>query len=123
MRTIAWASATAGARRSISSSPWRRRCRAPVIASKTITYHIVTRGLDPRVHHSWRKVFAKEMDGRVKPGHDGASGTHIRHRGLDHTSRIYPTCALKFPNSGKPEFGWSIIFGKNFLPRGWIAGS
>src|SRR5262249_44528534 len=72
MRTIAWASATGGARRSINSSPRRRRCRAPVTASKTITYHIVTRGLDPRVHRSSPEVFAKKMDGRVKPGHDGA---------------------------------------------------
>src|SRR5262249_23095301 len=72
MRTIAWASATGGARRSISSSPRRRRCRAGAIASKTITYHIVTRGLDPRVHRSSQEVFTKKMDGRVKPGHDGA---------------------------------------------------
>src|SRR5262249_51229426 len=33
----AWASARAGARRSISSSPRRRRCSAPVIASKIVT--------------------------------------------------------------------------------------
>jgi hypothetical protein len=47
-----------------------------VIASKIVAarYRVVTRGLDPRVHHSWRKVFAKKMDGRVKPGHDGACG-------------------------------------------------
>jgi len=44
-----------------------------VTASKTITYHIVTRGLDPRVHRSSQEVFAKKMDGRVKPGHDGAT--------------------------------------------------
>ena len=33
-------------------------------------------------------------------------------RGLDHVSRIHPTYALKVPNSGKPEFGWSIFFRK-----------
>src|SRR5262245_53078008 len=43
---------------------------------------------------------------------------HIVTRGIDHTSRIYPTCALKFPNSGKPEFGWSIIFAKKMDGRG-----
>jgi hypothetical protein len=31
----------------------------------------VTRGLDPRVHLLREKnAFTKEMDGRVKPGHD-----------------------------------------------------
>src|SRR5262249_60085281 len=30
---------------------------------------LVTRGLDPRVHHL-RKTFAKKMDCRVKPGND-----------------------------------------------------
>src|SRR5262245_46540135 len=46
---------------------------------------------------------------------------HIVTRGLDHTSRIYPTCALKFPNSGKSEFGWSIIFAKKMDGRGLSA--
>jgi hypothetical protein len=27
------------------------------------------RGLDPRIHHSW-KIFVKQMDCRVKPGND-----------------------------------------------------
>jgi hypothetical protein len=31
----------------------------------------VTRGLDPRVHHSLQEIFAKMMDCRVKPGNDG----------------------------------------------------
>src|SRR5262249_32838417 len=44
-------------------------------------------------------------------------GTHIVTRGLDHASRIYPTCALKFPNSGKPEFGWSIFFARRMDGR------
>jgi hypothetical protein len=26
-------------------------------------------------------------------------------RGLDHASRIYPTCAFEVPKSGKPDFG------------------
>jgi hypothetical protein len=30
----------------------------------------VTRGLDPRVHHSSQEFFAKRMDCRVKPGND-----------------------------------------------------
>jgi hypothetical protein len=30
---------------------------------------------------------------------------------------------LKRPKSGKPDFGWSIIFRKNFLRRRWMAGS
>jgi len=30
----------------------------------------VTRGLDPRVHRFSQELFAKKMDGRVKPGHD-----------------------------------------------------
>jgi hypothetical protein len=30
----------------------------------------VMRGLDPRIHHSSQRVFAKEMDRRVKPGDD-----------------------------------------------------
>jgi hypothetical protein len=30
----------------------------------------VTRGLDPRVHHSRKRLFAKRMDFRVKPGND-----------------------------------------------------
>ena len=30
--------------------------------------------------------------------------------GLNHASRIYPTCALENPNSGKPEFGgWNSL--------------
>src|SRR5262249_16124929 len=44
-------------------------------------------------------------------------------RGLDHASRVYPTCALKRPKSGRPDFEWSIILRKDFLRRGWIAGS
>ncbi len=44
-------------------------------------------------------------------------------RGLDHASRIYPTCAPKTTKSGKPDFGWSIIVRKKLLRRGWIAGS
>jgi hypothetical protein len=31
-------------------------------------------------------------------------------RGLDHASRIYPTCALKALELGYTEFGWSILF-------------
>src|SRR5260370_39539937 len=30
---------------------------------------------------------------------------------------------LKRPKAGRPDFGWSIILRKNFLRRGWIAGS
>jgi hypothetical protein len=30
----------------------------------------VTRGLEPRVHHSSQELFVKRMDCRVKPGND-----------------------------------------------------
>src|SRR5438046_6373001 len=36
-------------------------------------------------------------------------------RGLDHAGRIYPTCASKCSKSGKPDFGWSIVFRKKFF--------
>ncbi|TMJ14349.1 MAG: ABC transporter [Alphaproteobacteria bacterium] len=29
------------------------------------------RGLDPRIHQSTRSLLARQMDGRVEPGHDG----------------------------------------------------
>src|SRR5262245_36587054 len=35
--------------------------------------HSVTRGLDPRVHLLRKRLLAKEMDCRIKPGNDGWS--------------------------------------------------
>src|SRR5262245_40059242 len=43
-------------------------------------------------------------------------------RGLDHASRIYPTCALKCPKSGKPDFGWSIFFERRFREEDGLPG-
>jgi hypothetical protein len=40
----------------------------PIHCNANVWY--VTRGLDPRVHHSSQKHFSKEMDCRVKPGND-----------------------------------------------------
>src|SRR6516225_8009698 len=58
-------------------------------------------------------------------GIDGGSGEAARRggeealilhpivtRGLDHASRIYPTCAPRRPKSGKPDFEWSIFFAR-----------
>jgi hypothetical protein len=38
-------------------------------------------------------------------------------RGLDHASRIHPTCAPKRPKSDKPDFGWSIFLRKNAFAK------
>jgi hypothetical protein len=38
-------------------------------------------------------------------------------RGLDHASRIYPTCALNAPKLGKPDFGWSIALRKKLFAK------
>ena len=44
-------------------------------------------------------------------------------RGLDHASRIYPTCALTLPKSGKPDFGWSIFFASSIYESDGLPGS
>ena len=38
-------------------------------------------------------------------GLGGAMQAEAVTRGLDHASRIYPTCAFQVPKSGKPDFG------------------
>jgi len=43
-------------------------------------------------------------------------------RGLDHASRIYPTCALTLPKSGKPDFGWSIFFARSIYESDGLPG-
>src|SRR5262249_41218540 len=43
----------------------------PVVLIQQSAPTCVTRGLDPRVHHSSQEFFAKRMDCRVKPGNDG----------------------------------------------------
>src|SRR5947209_4054369 len=47
-------------------------------------------------------------------------------RGLDHASRIYPTCAVNFrtrvnPSSDGPSFFAKLL--EHIFVRGWIAGS
>jgi hypothetical protein len=44
-------------------------------------------------------------------------------RGLDHASRIYPTCVTKMPEIEYARFRVVHLLRKNFLRRGWIAGS
>ena len=44
-------------------------------------------------------------------------------RGLDHASRIYPTCKSQVPKSGEPDFGAIHPRRKSVLQRRWIAGS
>jgi hypothetical protein len=44
-------------------------------------------------------------------------------RGLDHATRIYPTCATKMPELGYARFRAVNLLRKNVLRRGWIAGS
>src|SRR5262249_44471309 len=48
----------------------RLRIVVQVHRSSSRKFRRVTRGLDPRVHHSSQEAFSKMMDGRVKPGHD-----------------------------------------------------
>src|SRR5205807_7048702 len=69
------------------------------------------------------------MDCRVKPGNDEARAIATSSpvtRGLDHASRIYPTCAVNFrtrvnPSSDGPSFFAKLL--EHIFVSGWIAGS
>src|SRR5438132_9310893 len=52
-------------------------------AARTYFNQDVTRGLDPRVHRSSKKLLATRMDGRIKPGHD----TRIAYRTISSERR------------------------------------
>src|SRR5436305_1632787 len=55
------------------------------------------RGLDPRIHPS-SEEFSMQMDGRVKPGHDGLTGNRFAARA---TVRILQRREDGFPDSSR----------------------
>src|SRR5262249_61877626 len=71
----------------------------------------VTRGLDPRVHRSSQeRLFAKKMDGRVKPGHDAwgaisTSKTGLSPAGLTRGSITLPKKLFAKKMDGRVEPG------------------
>ena len=64
------------------------------------------RGLDPRIHPPFARLFRRKMDGRVKPGHD-AEKLIFRHYQVP----SWRTCAfpMRIALAGAPALGHSSV--------------
>src|SRR5262249_58163232 len=104
-----WSLARGGARGWISSSPRPRRCRAP--RSRRKSSHPPRAAPD-----SPPSVLGKSFV-RVIGRYD------IVTRGLDHASRIYPTCAPKTArNRVNPILGGPSFFARTFCEEDGLPG-